>query len=171
MLPRSISTRKSRKNIMEDHRSAEITRLIGRALRAVIDMDKLEDKSVVVDCDVIQADGGTRCASITGGFVALNLALQKLARDGKLKQNPIKDFVAAVSVGVVNGELLVDLDFSEDCGAEVDSNFVMTGSGKFIEVQATGEHGDFDGARLSEMMSAASQACKELIEAQGKTVK
>jgi ribonuclease PH len=170
MLPRAVDKRKSRKNIMDDHRSAEISRLIGRALRSVVDMDKLGEKSIVVDCDVIQADGGTRCAAITGGFVALNLAVKKLMDAGKLKQNPIKDFVAAVSVGMCGGQILVDLDFAEDSCAEVDSNFAMLGSGKFVEAQAAGEHGDFDAKLFAEMMGAAQTACRELINKQIKAM-
>ncbi|MDR0319547.1 MAG: ribonuclease PH [Rickettsiales bacterium] len=170
MLPRAVDKRKNRKNIMDDHRSAEISRLVGRSLRAVVDMDKLCDRSIVIDCDVIQADGGTRCAAITGGFVALNLACKKLLAEGKLKQDPIKDFVAAVSVGMAGGQLLMDLDFGEDCGAEIDSNFAMLGSGKFIEVQATGEAGDFDAKLLAEMMDAAAKGCRELINKQVKAV-
>jgi ribonuclease PH len=166
MLPRAVSTRKNRKAIMDDNRSAEISRLIGRSLRAVVDMEALGERSIMVDCDVIQADGGTRCASVTGGFMALNLAVKKLMETGKLKTNPIKDYVAAVSVGLVDGDLLLDLDFEEDCGAEIDSNFAMLGSGKFIEVQATGEHGNFDGKLLADMMSAAMTGCRELINKQ-----
>lgn len=170
MLPRSVNQRKTRKNIMDDHRSAEITRIVGRALRAAIDMDKMNDKSIVIDCDVIQADGGTRCAAITGGFVALNLAVKKMLEQGRLKQNPIKDFVSAVSVGLVDGDLLLDLEFEEDCRAEVDSNFVMLGSGKFIEIQATGEHGDFDGKLLTQMLDLAQLGCRELINKQIKAI-
>jgi len=170
MLPRAVDVRKSRKNIMDDNRSAEISRLIGRALRAVVDMEVLGERSIIIDCDVIQADGGTRCASITGGFVALNLAVKKLMEMGKIKANPIKDFVAAVSVGMVRGEARLDIDFDEDCGAEIDANFVMLGSGKFVEAQATGEHGDFDQAQLAEMMKAAEVGCRELINKQIKAV-
>jgi ribonuclease PH len=170
MLPRAVDSRKSRKNIMDDNRSAEISRLVGRALRSVVDMDKLGEHSIVIDCDVIQADGGTRCAAITGGFVALQLAVKNLMNAGKIKQNPIKDFVAAVSIGLVDGELLTDLEFTEDCGAEIDSNFVMLGSGKFVEVQATGEDGEFDAKLLTEMMTAAQIGCRELINKQIKAI-
>lgn len=166
MLPRSVGVRKSRDAIMKDHRAAEITRLIGRSLRSVVDMEKLGKHSIIIDCDVIQADGGTRCASITGGFVAMMLAVKKLMETGRIFENPVSDFVAAVSVGIRNGEMILDLDFDEDCGAEMDANLVMAGSGKFIEVQATGEAHPFAADQVAKMMEMASDACAKLIELQ-----
>ncbi|MDR1361209.1 MAG: ribonuclease PH, partial [Rickettsiales bacterium] len=144
MLPRACDMRKTRKQMAEDHRSAEITRLIGRALRSVCDMEKLGRHTITIDCDVIQADGGTRCASITGGFIALMLAIKWLMDNDRIRENPVSDFVAATSVGVWNGEMILDLEYEEDSKAELDANFVVSGSGKFIEVQATGEEHPFE---------------------------
>ena len=166
MLPRSIEIRKTRETIMKDHRSAEITRLIGRAFRSVCDMEKLGKHTITIDCDVIQADGGTRCASITGGFVALMLAVKKLMESGRISENPISDFVAATSVGIWSGEMILDLDFEEDHDAELDANFVMTGGGKFIEIQATGEQRPFEPEQFGNMMELARKGCTQLIELQ-----
>jgi ribonuclease PH len=166
MLPRAIGIRKGRDALMRDHRSAEITRLIGRAFRSVCDMEKLGKHTIYIDCDVIQADGGTRCASITGGFVALMLAVRWLMEKGRIRENPISDFVAATSVGVRGKELILDLDFEEDCDAELDANFVVSGSGKFIEVQATGEEHPFEADKMAEMMSLATIGCAKLVELQ-----
>ncbi len=166
MLPRSVGVRKGRDAIARDHRSAEISRLIGRAFRSVIDMERLGKHTITIDCDVIQADGGTRCAAITGGFVALSLAVRGLMDAGRVRENPILDSVAAVSAGVRGGEIIVDLDFEEDCGAELDANFVVSGDGRFVEVQATGEEHPFTADQLSGLMTAAATACAKLIDLQ-----
>ncbi len=166
MLPRANGTRKGRETMMKDHRSAEISRLIGRAFRSVVDMEKLGRHTITIDCDVIQGDGGTRCASITGGYVALVLAVRWLMAQGRIKENPIRDYVAAISAGLWNGELVLDLDYEEDCVAELDSNFVVSGDGKFIEIQATGEQHPFDQDQLIQLMEMASGGCKKLIDLQ-----
>lgn len=166
MLPRANGTRKGRETLMKDHRSAEISRLIGRAMRSVVDMDKLGRHTITIDCDVIQADGGTRCAAVTGGYVALVLAVRWLIDAGRIRENPIRDYVAAISAGLWNGELILDLDYDEDCVAEMDSNFVVSGDGKFIEIQATGEQHPFDRDQISKLMDMASAGCKKLIELQ-----
>ncbi|MCL2748514.1 MAG: ribonuclease PH [Alphaproteobacteria bacterium] len=166
MLPRSVETRKGREQLMRDHRGAEIMRLIGRSFRSVCDMEKLGKHTITIDCDVIQADGGTRCASITGGFIALQLAVRWLLKNERIRENPISDFVAAVSAGIRNGDLILDLDFEEDCCAELDANFVMSGSGKFIEVQATGEEHPFEAEKMIELMKLASTGCAKLIDLQ-----
>lgn len=166
MLPRSVGTRKGRESMLKDHRSAEISRLIGRAFRSVVDMEKLGKHTIIIDCDVIQADGGTRCASITGGFIALKMAVQGLLDAGRIRENPISDYVAAISAGVWNNETVLDLDFEEDCSAELDANFVVSGGGKFIEVQATGEEHPFTGEQMVALMEAAKTGCAQLIELQ-----
>ena len=166
MLPRANGTRKGRETMMKDHRSAEISRLIGRAFRSVVDMEKLGRHTITIDCDVIQGDGGTRCASITGGYVALVLAVRWLMAQGRIKENPIRDYVAAISAGLWNGELVLDLDYEEDCVAELDSNFVVSGDGKFIVIQATGEQHPFDQDQLIQLMEMASGGCKKLIDLQ-----
>jgi ribonuclease PH len=147
-------------------RTHEIQRLIGRSLRAVVDLSKLGEKTVWIDCDVIQADGGTRTASITGGFTALALAMRKCLEQGIIKEWPVVDHVAAVSVGVVDGQLLLDLDYEEDSHAEVDMNVVMTGSGDFIEVQGTAEGKPYSRADLDEMLKLAWRGIEELIAVQ-----
>src|SRR6202020_753756 len=148
MLPRSTLTRTAREAAKgkQSGRTQEIQRLIGRSLRAVTDLKGLGERTIWIDCDVIQADGGTRTASITGAFVALGLALEKLVEAGTLTSVPLKDFVAAVSVGLVEGTILLDLCYEEDSQAEVDLNFVMTGAHKIVEVQATAEQHPFDEA-------------------------
>lgn len=166
MLPRANGTRKGRDTLMKDHRSAEISRLIGRAFRSVIDMEKLGRHTITIDCDVIQGDGGTRCASITGGYVALVLAVRWLLDHGRIQENPIRDYVAAVSAGLWNGELILDLDYEEDCVAQLDSNFVVSESGRFIEVQATGEQHPFTQEQLIKLMNMASDGCAKLIDLQ-----
>lgn len=168
MLPRAVGTRKTRETLMKDHRSAEISRLIGRAMRSVVDMEKLGRHTITIDCDVIQADGGTRCASITGGFVALSLAVRWLLDKGRIKENPIQEHVAAISAGLWDGELVLDLDYEEDCVAELDSNFVVSESGRFIEVQATGEQHPFTQEQLIKLMDMSSKGCASLIELQKK---
>jgi len=164
MLPRSTLTRTPREvsKGRQSGRTHEIQRLIGRSLRAVADLGKLGERTIWIDCDVIQADGGTRTASITGAFVALSLALQKLVQAGTLPAVPLKDSVAAVSIGIVDGEILLDLCYEEDSRADVDMNFVMTGTGKMVEVQATAEHQVFDDAQLSKMLSLAKNGVHEL---------
>ena len=168
MLPRSTLTRTPREvsKGRPSGRTHEIQRLIGRSLRAVTDLARLGERTVWIDCDVIQADGGTRTASITGAFVALGLAVEKLVQAGTLSAVPLKDFVAAVSVGIVDGEVLLDLCYEEDSRADVDMNFVMTSGGKMVELQATAEHQVFDDAQLSKMMAFARQGVQELIAKQ-----
>ncbi len=166
MIPRANGTRKSREALLKDHRTAEISRLVGRALRSVVDMEKLGKHTITVDCDVIQADGGTRCAAITGGYVALVLAVRWLIERGRIAENPVRDYVAAISAGIFNGELILDLDYDEDCVAEIDSNFVMAGNGDLIEIQATGEQHPFNRAQIEQLMDMATDGCKKLIELQ-----
>ena len=168
MLPRATLTRTPRESSKGriGGRTHEIQRLIGRSLRAVCDISKLGERTITLDCDVIQADGGTRTASITGAFVALGLAVERLLTAGSLKTSPIRDFVAATSVGIVDGTAVLDLPYDEDSRAEVDMNFVMTGSGKFVELQATAEKDPFDDAQLAELMRLAKKGCNELIQTQ-----
>ena len=168
MLPASTGDRKARdiSRGRQDGRSVEIQRLIGRSLRVVVDFAALGERSVYVDCDVLQADGGTRCAAITGGYVALRLALGKLLEAGELDALPLNGSVAAVSVGVVDGGALCDLDYSEDVGAEVDANVVMTGEGGLVEVQATAERTPLSRASLDELLELASAGIARLREAQ-----
>jgi ribonuclease PH len=168
MLPASTGERKERdtKKGRQDGRGVEIQRLIGRSLRAVVDLDALGERSVYVDCDVLQADGGTRCASITGGYVALRLALDSLMEKGELERDPLTGTLAAISCGIVDGEALCDLDYSEDSTAEVDANIVMSGDGGLIEVQATAEQTPVSRARLDELLALAEPAIVTLGEAQ-----
>jgi ribonuclease PH len=168
MIPRSTLTRTPREvsKGRPSGRTHEIQRLIGRSLRAVTDLARLGERTIWVDCDVIQADGGTRTASITGAFVALGLALEKLVEAGTLPAVPLKDFVAAVSVGIVDGEILLDLCYEEDSRADVDMNFVMTAGHKLVEVQATAEHQVFDEAQLGKMLALATRGVEHLIAKQ-----
>jgi len=168
MLPRSTMTRTPREvsKGRPSGRTHEIQRLIGRSLRAVTDLARLGERTIWIDCDVIQADGGTRTASITGAFVALGLALEKLVDAGTLPAVPLKDFVAAVSVGIVDGEILLDLCYEEDSRAGVDMNFVMTSAHKLVEVQATAERQVFDEAQLGKMLALAKQGVEQLIAKQ-----
>jgi ribonuclease PH len=168
MLPRSTLTRTPREvsKGRQSGRTHEIQRLIGRSLRAVTDLSRLGERTIWIDCDVIQADGGTRTASITGAFVALGLAMEKLVEAGTLGAVPLKEFVGAVSVGIVEGEILLDLCYEEDSRADVDMNFVMTASGHLVEVQATAEHQVFDDAQLQKMIALARRGVEELIEKQ-----
>lgn len=154
MLPRATHTRKARdiKKLRLDGRSSEIQRLIGRALRAVVDRKALGERQITIDCDVIQADGGTRCASITGGYVALHLACEMLVREGKLQAMPLKEKVVAISVGIFQNEAILDLCYEEDSNAAVDCNIVMTENGQIIEIQGTGEERPFTEAELAAMM-------------------
>jgi len=168
MLPRATLTRTTRESARGKigGRTHEIQRLIGRSLRAVVDLEKLGERSVLLDCDVIQADGGTRTASITGAFVALAMALQKLVQAGTLPSTPLRDSVAAVSVGIVDGQPLLDLCYEEDSRADVDMNVVMTAAGKFIELQATAEHHVFDDNQLQAMIDLGRAGIKSLLDKQ-----
>lgn len=168
MLPRATATRTPREVAKgrPSGRTLEIQRLIGRSLRSVVDAAALGDRTVIVDCDVLQADGGTRTASITGAYVALTQALQKLVKYGTLKSLPLTQPVAATSVGIRNGEPLLDLCYEEDSAAEVDMNMVMTGSGRFVELQATAEKTPFDDGQLEQMISLARRGIGELFEIQ-----
>src|SRR6202166_2546751 len=168
MIPRATLTRTSREVAKgrPSGRTHEIQRLIGRSLRAVTDLARMGERTIWIDCDVIQADGGTRTASITGAFVALGLALEKLVEAGTLTSVPLRDFVAAVSVGMVDGEILLDLCYEEDSRAEVDMNFVMTAGYKMVEIQATAEHQVFDEAQLAKMIAYARQGVQSLIAKQ-----
>jgi ribonuclease PH len=168
MLPYSTLQRKQR-DISKgkiDGRSQEIQRLIGRAMRAALDLDKLGARTIWVDCDVLQADGGTRTAAITGAYVALSLAVQKLITGGKLKENPVVNGVAAVSVGIVDGQALLDLCYVEDAAAAVDLNLVMSAAGEFIELQGTGEESTFSESQLAEMLALGKAGIAELLAAQ-----
>jgi len=168
MLPASTGDRKARdvSRGKQDGRSVEIQRLIGRSLRGVVDFEALGERSVYVDCDVLQADGGTRCAAITGGFVALQLALARLVDAGTIERLPLNQSVAAVSVGMVDGRALCDLDYVEDSTAEVDANVVMTGDGGLVEVQATAERTPLSRASLDELLALAEAGIARLREAQ-----
>ena len=168
MLPRSTGSRMDREATRgkQTGRSLEIQRLIGRSLRAAVDLEKLGEYTIKVDCDVIQADGGTRTASITGGCVALVDAVNYLLAKKLIKTNPIKQLIASVSVGIFKGRVVLDLDYAEDSNAETDMNIVMTESGGFIELQGTGEDGDFSHAQLQEMIELAESGINELIAAQ-----
>jgi ribonuclease PH len=168
MLPASTGERKQRdvSKGRPDGRTVEIQRLIGRSLRGVIDFEALGERTIYVDCDVLQADGGTRCASITGGYVALELACRRLVDEGKLKRRPLTASVAAVSCGVVDGVALLDLDYPEDSTAEVDANVVMTGDGGLVEVQATAERTPLSRASLDELLELGRQGIERLREAQ-----
>ena len=151
-------------------RTHEIQRLVGRSLRAIADLKRLGEKTIWVDCDVIQADGGTRTASITGAYVALREAVAAWLTKGILVADPIKDSVAAVSVGIIDGKVLLDLSYEEDSRADVDMNFVMTGSGKFVEVQGTAESAPFTGKQMERMTEIAQEGIRELLKAQKKVL-
>ena len=166
MLPYSTSSRIKRDFIKRDGRSVEIQRLIGRSLRAAIDLEKIPGYSIFVDCDVIQADGGTRTASITGGYIALKLAADRMLREGLIKENPVISNIAAVSVGVINNIVYLDLDYEKDSIADVDMNIVMNGNLDFIEIQGTGEQAPFTGKQLDQMLKAAETGIRELIAIQ-----
>ncbi len=166
MLPRATNTRNRRESSKgkQSGRTMEIQRLIGRSLRAVVDLEKLGERSIIVDCDVLQADGGTRTASITGAFVALKLAVEKLLREKELAEDPINEHLAAISVGILpDDSCVVDLDYEEDSSALVDMNLVMTESGKFVEIQGTGEEATFDGEQLNDMLFYGKHAIEQLI--------
>ncbi len=168
MLPRSTNTRTDREAARgkQSGRTQEIQRLIGRALRAVTDLSKLGARTIQIDCDVIQADGGTRTASITGSYVALHDAVAKLLRDGVLTESPIRDCVAAVSVGVFGGMPVLDLDYAEDAACDTDMNVVMTGSGGFVEIQGTAEGQAFSRAELDALVALAERGIRSLVDHQ-----
>ena len=168
MLPYSTLDRK-RRDISRgklDGRSTEIQRLIGRSLRAALDLKKMGSRTIWIDCDVLQADGGTRTASITGAFVALSIAVNKLINEGLILESPFLDPIAAVSVGIVEGQALLDLCYVEDVAAEVDMNLVMTSTGKYIEVQGTGEEATFTGDQLTQMLAFGKQGVDDLAKLQ-----
>ncbi|MEK7258416.1 MAG: ribonuclease PH [Pseudomonadota bacterium] len=168
MLPRSTGSRMDREAVSgrQGGRTLEISRLIGRSLRAAMDMKALGENTIKIDCDVIQADGGTRTASITGGCVALHDAISFLMKSGKLKTNPLKQLIASVSVGIYKGVPVLDLDYDEDSNAETDMNVVMTERLRFIELQGTGEENDFDTAELQAMIALAQKGISELLDKQ-----
>ncbi len=168
MLPRATLTRTPREvsKGRQSGRTHEIQRLIGRSLRAVTDLQRLGERTIWIDCDVIQADGGTRTASITGAFVAMGLAMEKLVEAGTLTSVPLRDYVAAISIGIVDSEILLDLCYEEDSRADVDMNVVMTAGNKFVEVQATAEHQVFDEQQLNRMTALARQGVQSLIAKQ-----
>ncbi len=168
MLPRSTHTRSDREAARgkQSGRTQEIQRLIGRSMRSVFDLAALGERSILLDCDVLQADGGTRTAAITGAFVAAHDAVSWLLKQGKLTQSPIRDHVAAVSVGIVEGTPLLDLEYVEDAGCDTDMNVVMTGSGGFVEVQGTAEGAPFSGQEMERMLHLAGQGIRELVAAQ-----
>lgn len=171
MLPRSTNERMRREAKMKQSgRTMEIQRLIGRSLRSSVNLDKLGDRSITIDCDVIQADGGTRTASITGGFVALCLALRNQDSDDFSSTDAIKSFTGSVSLGKVDGEIVLDLDYEEDSNAETDMNFIMNDEGNFIEIQGTAEEGSFSQNELNEMIALATQGIKDIIAIQKKTL-
>lgn len=163
LLPSSTNTRCKRERTSVSGRTQEIQRLIGRSLRACVDMSKMPDVTIIVDCDVIQADGGTRTASICGGFLALKTAIDKLLAEGKLKENPIIEPIAAISAGIVDGEVRLDLNYEEDSSAQVDANVVLTKSGKIIEFQTTAEGEPFDKKQLDEIFETAKKGIDEII--------
>jgi len=166
MLPSCTPQRKDRdiKKLKLDARATEIQRLIGRALRAAVDTSKLGERQITIDCDVLQADGGTRCASITGGMIALECAVKKLLKAGVITENPIVHRVAAVSVGVCDGKPTLDLDYAHDSTAEVDLNVVMTDDGRFVELQGCAEHNPFTAQHLSAMLALAQKGLKKLFK-------
>ena len=165
MIPRSCKTRVQREATKGrlGGRTHEIQRLIGRSMRAVVDMSRLGERTVWMDCDVIQADGGTRCASITGSFVALAQALEKMCKDGLFEKIPIFDYVAAISVGIVDGKAILDLDYEEDSKADVDMNVVMTGDGRFVEIQGTAEREPFRREDMNSLLALSKKGVEELI--------
>jgi ribonuclease PH len=166
MLPRATSTRTQRETLRPAGRTQEIQRLIGRSLRAVVDTKILGERQIFIDCDVIQADGGTRCASITGAYVSLALACRKLLKQGLVSRSPVISEVAAVSVGLLDGAALLDLAYAEDSTAEVDMNIVCTGAGKFIEIQGTAEREPFTREQMSDMLALAEKGINELFAVQ-----
>ncbi|MBR5315492.1 MAG: ribonuclease PH [Firmicutes bacterium] len=166
MLPGSTGTRKKRDKGKQDGRSIEIQRLIGRSLRSVVDMEKLGERTIWIDCDVIQADGGTRTASITGAYVAMVQAMKWMMEQGMITELPVTACVSAISVGIVDGEKLLDLCYQEDSNAKVDMNVIMTDKGEFIEVQGTGEEAPFSRQDLMDLLALAEKGCGELHQLQ-----
>ena len=173
MLPRATHSRMDREAARgkQSGRTQEIQRLIGRSLRAIIDLEKLGERQIKIDCDVIRADGGTRTASITGAWVALSLAVEDLMQKGLIAAMPLRDQVAAISCGLVAGEALADLDYNEDSNAETDANFVLTDSGGIVEIQGTAEQHPFSESQLMEMMTLAKKGCQQLFEVQMQAVR
>lgn len=171
MLPRSSAQRISRERSKVGGRTHEIQRLIGRSLRSVVDMSALGERSVLIDCDVVQADGGTRTASITGAYIALVDALRFIAREGRIDTVPVTDYLAAVSVGILGGKPMLDLCYTEDSSAEVDMNLVMTGTGKIVEVQGTAEGEPFSKAELGKLLALGEKGIKTLIKKQKELLK
>ena len=172
MLPRATNTRGAREAAAgkQSGRTQEIQRLIGRSLRSVTDLGALGERQITLDCDVLQADGGTRCAAITGAMVALADAVAWLKAQGLVRAEPIRDFVAAVSVGIVGGEALIDLDYAEDSGCETDMNVVMTGDGRFVEVQGTAEGEPFTRGQMDALLGLAARGIGEIVEAQRRSL-
>lgn len=170
MLPRSTHTRMRRDRALTGGRSAEISRLLGRALRLGVDLRVLADKQLIIDCDVIHADGGTRTAAITGGWVALALAAKKLMNNGILRKNPIRNYIAAVSVGLSDQDMLLDLSYEEDSKIETDMNVVMTDGGHFVEIQGTAEQNPFSGEQLIHLLELAKKGCEILFRSQSEVV-
>jgi ribonuclease PH len=170
MLPRATGSRNNREAARgkQQGRTIEIQRLIGRSLRAAVDLQKMPEHSIIIDCDVIQADGGTRTASITGGFVALVLAIRKLLSEGAIPVDPILYNVAAISAGIYEGQVVLDLDYAEDSNADTDMNIVMAANGSFIEVQGTAEEAPFSEVEFTELIKMAKQGVQELFTAQNK---
>lgn len=173
MIPRSCKTRVQREAAKGKlgGRTMEIQRLIGRSMRAVIDSKSLGERTIWIDCDVIQADGGTRCASITGSFISMILALEKIRKGGVIDRIPVSDYVAAISVGIHEGKPILDLDYDEDSTSEVDMNIIMTGSGKFIEIQGTAEREPFAKKDMDDLLVLAKKGIDELISTQKKVLK
>jgi ribonuclease PH len=170
MLPRSTQTRIKRDKTLTAGRTQEISRLIGRSLRAAVDLKKLGERQITIDCDVLHADGGTRTAAITGGFVALALALKKLKAVSEIKEIPLAHYVAAVSVGLREGEALLDLNYDEDSSIHTDMNFVMTDNGRFVEIQGTAEHQAFSREDLNKLIDLAETGCRQLFQKQSEIV-
>lgn len=170
MLPRSTQSRMKREKTLNGGRTQEISRLIGRSLRAAVDLKQLGERQITIDCDVIQADGGTRTAAITGGFVALALALKKLQAVNEIRSNPLINYVSAISVGLHNGQGFLDMNYDEDSTIGTDMNFVLTSKGEFVEVQGTAEKVPFTQAQLLAMMELATKGCRELFTHQQKIV-
>ncbi len=166
LLPRSTQTRVSRERNGASGRTQEIQRLIGRSLRAVADLEALRGYTITIDCDVIQADGGTRTAAITGGYTALYLALSKMVKNGQLSSIPLREAVAAVSVGICEGEILLDLNYNEDSTAQADTNFVLTENGRIVEIQCTAEKSPFSTADFQQLFDLAQKGIKQLIQKQ-----
>ncbi|MES2768811.1 MAG: ribonuclease PH [Bdellovibrionota bacterium] len=170
MLPRSTHTRIHREKAMSSGRTQEISRLIGRSLRAITNLSGLSEKSIIVDCDVLQADGGTRTAAITGGFVALTLALQKMKERGLIKEIPLRGYIAAVSVGLSEGQPYLDLNYEEDSSIDTDMNFVMTSQEAFVEIQGTAEKNPFTKAEMDKMSDFATKGCAEIFIKQSEII-